>query len=220
MEDDCFVLIIADDPPRADALVAMLSGFGARLEVAIGGSAGILVAMTNAPDAAVIDTGTADIDGWRVAETLRIQLETREMALVGVTWGIETDPNPDRAPVFDREVSADAADGIVQALREALQRRDIKMAAGGSQDVAVLPVTMPVQVKKGPALVKVARKRVDADAIVTLPAALPSPATGTYFAKWPGTAWFAILPSMVPTIRAAGAQVLTSEEMSAVAKTG
>ena len=219
MRDDCFVLIIADDLPRADALVDILSGFGARLEVAIGGSAGILVAMTEGPDAALIDTGTADIDGWRVAETLRIQLETKDMALVGVTWGGEAAPDPERTPVFDRHIHSDAAEVVVQALQEALQHRDITVAAGVRQDPAALPVTLPVAVKKVPALVKVPRKRVNAGAIVNLQAALPGPATGTYFAKWPGTAWFAILPSMVPTIKAAGAQVLTADEMSLVVKT-
>jgi len=218
MHKEGIVLIIANDLSRADALVDLLGGFGARLEVAIGGSAGILVAMTEVPDAAVIDTGMADIDGWRVAETLRMQFETRDMALLGVSWGAEVDPNPRRRPVFDRQIHfSDAADSIAPALREVLQLPDAAVSAGVPEDATVLPVTLPVEVKKVPALVKVPRKRVNVDAIVSLPPAVTGDAKQVYFAKWPGTAWFAILPSMVATIKAAGAEVLTSSEMASAA---
>ncbi len=79
------VLLVEDNEDARHALLTMLRHYGFRTFAAADGLEGIAVAAEVQPDAAVIDIGLPQYDGFEVARQLRAGLGGRPMLLVALT---------------------------------------------------------------------------------------------------------------------------------------
>lgn len=86
------VLIVEDNADAAEAMTALLQNQGHQARVASDGASAIAIAAQFKPDAALVDIGLPDLDGYEVASRLRRMLPA--IVLVGLS-GWPADPNAD-----------------------------------------------------------------------------------------------------------------------------
>jgi CheY-like chemotaxis protein len=79
------ILLIEDNEDARRALVTMLRQYGYRVAAASDGLEGIALADEIRPDAAVVDIGLPEYDGFAVAKRLRTDFAARPIFLVAVT---------------------------------------------------------------------------------------------------------------------------------------
>ena len=90
------VLVIEDNVDLRDTLAIMLRLLGHTAILAPTGSAGLALARAELPDAALVDIGLPDLDGYEVARALRADPTTRRIRLVALT-GYATAEHRERA---------------------------------------------------------------------------------------------------------------------------
>ena len=78
------VLIIEDNPDGRETLRVLLALMGHRVEVAASGAEGVALARAGHPQAALIDIGLPEMDGYQVAQRLRAELG-RQIFLIALT---------------------------------------------------------------------------------------------------------------------------------------
>ena len=79
------VLVVDDSRSTADSLCAYLEDRGMRTKVAYGGSAAFKTAAVSRPDVIVMDVSMPGIDGYDVAQSLRANDATWDIAIVAHT---------------------------------------------------------------------------------------------------------------------------------------
>ena len=78
------VLIVEDNPDGRLSLKLLLEAFGCEVQVACDGREGVEMALNWRPDAALVDVGLPQLDGFEVARRVRAALHDR-IRLVCVT---------------------------------------------------------------------------------------------------------------------------------------
>lgn len=79
------VLVVDDSRATADSLCAYLSDRGMRTKVVYGGFAGFKVAVASRPDVIVMDLAMPGVDGYDLAQSLRANDATWDIAIVAHT---------------------------------------------------------------------------------------------------------------------------------------
>jgi len=114
------IVVIEDNHDSAQVLVLLLKRWGHDVHLAYDGVSGIELVSRVKPDLVLVDIGLPRLDGYRVAQELRLLERTPEMVLVAMTgYGTETDRQKALRAGFDRHLtkpvlSADLA-SVVQA---------------------------------------------------------------------------------------------------------
>jgi CheY-like chemotaxis protein len=97
------VLIIEDNRDVRTTLRMLLSmGYGYVVYEAADGASGVRAALDEKPDAALIDLGLPDIDGYEVARRIRARLDRDSILLIALTgYGDIEDQQRTQAAGFD-----------------------------------------------------------------------------------------------------------------------
>ncbi|WP_424363619.1 PAS domain S-box protein [Methylocystis parvus] len=111
------ILVIDDDHDVADSLVMFLETFGATVQVAYSGAAGIEALVSFKPDLVFLDLGMPSMDGYETARRIRALPEGAGVQLVALTgWGQEQVNDRARAAGFDRQLTKPAGFEALQEL--------------------------------------------------------------------------------------------------------
>jgi two-component system CheB/CheR fusion protein len=112
------VLLVEDHLESATSLERLLHLFGYEVHVETNGLAAVEAAPRFAPFAALIDLTLPLLDGFAVAERLRVLPETRDALLIAMTgWATEEHARRARAAGFDKHlVKPLSVDVLVDAL--------------------------------------------------------------------------------------------------------
>jgi CheY-like chemotaxis protein len=78
------ILVVEDNPDCRESLRMVLELYGYRVEVAADGRRGVEKALAWGPDAAVVDIGLPELDGYGVARRVRAALGVR-IRLIALT---------------------------------------------------------------------------------------------------------------------------------------
>jgi PAS domain S-box-containing protein len=120
------ILVADDNKDAADALAMFLELRGHVVAVAYGGRRALALAETFAADLAFLDIGMPDVDGYRVARTLRGTAHGATLPLVAITgWGQEEDKRRARDAGFDLHLTKPVSPADLERLlkeRLALRR--------------------------------------------------------------------------------------------------
>jgi len=114
------IVVIEDNRDSAQVLVLLLKRWGHEVQLAYDGVSGIELVSRVKPDLVLVDIGLPRLDGYRVAQELRLLEPSPEMMLVAMTgYGTETDRQKALRAGFDRHLtkpvlSADLA-SVLQA---------------------------------------------------------------------------------------------------------
>jgi len=104
------VLVVDDNRDAADACRAFLEASGYQVQTAYLGRQAIELAESFRPQAAVLDIGLPDLDGYTVAERIRETPWGRRMLLIAVTgWGQSRDKRRSREAGFDHHLAKPVA---------------------------------------------------------------------------------------------------------------
>jgi PAS domain S-box-containing protein len=119
------VLVVDDNNDAAESLAMMLSLNGIDARCAFDGAAGLALAESWQPQAAIVDIGMPVLNGYELAERLRRQPWGRSMFLVACTgWGQDEDRARANAAGFDLHVVKPVdPDVVLQALRDGVAQR-------------------------------------------------------------------------------------------------
>ena len=99
------VLVIDDDRDVADSLAMLLQSFGAVVEVAYGGAAGLDAFDSFQPDLVLLDLGMPGMDGFETARHIRERPVVKHFNLVALTgWGQARDRLRTREAGFDHHL--------------------------------------------------------------------------------------------------------------------
>ena len=79
------ILIIEDNPENMQLMVYLLTAFGHTALETTNGEAGLTIARTEAPDLILCDLHMPGIDGYEVAQRLKLDLRLAAIPLVAVT---------------------------------------------------------------------------------------------------------------------------------------
>ena len=83
-------VLVVDEPGERDLLELALEMAGYQVDVADDGEAGLIIAATRTPAAAIIDLGVPIIDGWLLGESMR-GVFGKHIRLIAVTSRDEPD---------------------------------------------------------------------------------------------------------------------------------
>jgi two-component system, sensor histidine kinase len=99
------ILIVDDNRDAADTLGALLTALGATVLVVNSGRAALEQLDAFRPDAAILDIGMPEMDGYEVAQRIRSMNRHRSLLLIALTgWGQESDQRRAHAAGFDHHV--------------------------------------------------------------------------------------------------------------------
>ena len=211
-----YVLIICENSTWLRDVTVALDQSGFDIELATSDSEGLLAAITFCPDVVIIEAGMGRIDGCQLAKALRTLPETRNIAMLAIADQANQPPPLDISHDFDSVIAPDAAsESVITAVLAAIAGRSTQEPGTSSS------LEVPIVAPKSPARAPKKTRKLFLNAS-QVPIAAPgqpgaSDQPGNFFAKWPGTRWFAVPPSMAAAMAANGAEVLTEEEM--IAKT-
>jgi CheY-like chemotaxis protein len=79
------ILLVEDNEENRDALSRRLERRGYEVILATDGKGGIALAETEAPDVILLDMSLPEIDGWKVARTLKDSETTRKIPIIALT---------------------------------------------------------------------------------------------------------------------------------------
>ncbi|MET0284241.1 MAG: ATP-binding protein [Polyangiales bacterium] len=122
------VLVVDDNRDAALTLAQVLRGMGHQVEVAFDGMAALQVARDFGPALALLDIGLPVLDGYALAERLRLQQGAQRVRMVAVTgYGQAVDRERAFAAGFDAHVvkplRIDAVESIFEDLQAELEHR-------------------------------------------------------------------------------------------------
>jgi PAS domain S-box-containing protein len=110
------VLIVDDKRDAADSLALLLGLNGHETRTAYSGQSALLAAATFRPDAALLDIGMPDMDGYALAQALRAEPWAAALCLAALTgWGQDHDKQRARAAGFDRHFTKPVDPEVVEA---------------------------------------------------------------------------------------------------------
>ena len=118
-------MVVADDNrDAAESLGMLLEQLGASVQVAYGGRAALAALDREAADAAIIDLGMPEVDGFEVARRLRLDPGRRNMTLIALTgWGQHRDREATHRAGFDHHlIKPPDVERLVACLRAARAR--------------------------------------------------------------------------------------------------
>jgi CheY-like chemotaxis protein len=99
------ILVVDDNHDCADALARLLEAWGFQPLVAYDGPTAVDTALTQAPDAILLDIVLPGMDGYAVARHLRSHPEMEKTQLVSMTAFVrEADPQRSLAAGFDHHL--------------------------------------------------------------------------------------------------------------------
>jgi PAS domain S-box-containing protein len=131
------ILVVDDNADAAESLAAMLRLAGHEVMTAHGGAAGLDAAGRFAPDAALLDLGMPDLDGYALARELRARRAEQPLTLIAVTgWGQAEDRRRSAAAGFDHHLTKPVDPDELAAL---LARATPGAAAAGDAPAPVKP---------------------------------------------------------------------------------
>jgi PAS domain S-box-containing protein len=111
------VLIVDDNKDAADSLALLLQLAGHETRVAYSGQGGLTAAASFRPEAAFLDIGMPQMDGYELATALRRQREGADTYLVALTgWGQDADRQRSREAGFDHHMTKPVDLAAVMAL--------------------------------------------------------------------------------------------------------
>jgi CheY-like chemotaxis protein len=84
------ILLIEDNEENRDALSRRLERRGYEVIMATDGKTGLALAESEAPDIILLDMSLPEIDGWKVARTLKDSETTREISIIALTAHAES----------------------------------------------------------------------------------------------------------------------------------
>lgn len=100
------IVIIEDNRDSAQVLVLLLKRWGHDVHLTYDGVSGIELVSRIKPDLVLVDIGLPRLDGYRVAQELRLLAPTPDMVLVAMTgYGTETDRQKALRAGFDRHLT-------------------------------------------------------------------------------------------------------------------
>jgi CheY-like chemotaxis protein len=116
------ILVIDDDHDVADSLVMLLETFGAEVQVAYSGDAGLEAVAAFRPKLVFLDIGMPRMDGYETARRLRALPQGRDLTLVALTgWGQEQVNTRAKDAGFDRQLTKPAGLEDLEQLLGAVQ---------------------------------------------------------------------------------------------------
>lgn len=114
------VLIADDNPDTANILGMLVREMGHDVFTAYGGREAIEAVARHRPDAALLDIGMPDMNGYEAARMIREQANGHAIMLIALTgWGEDDDIERAKAAGFDHHLTKPAGyDAIAQLLGE------------------------------------------------------------------------------------------------------
>ena len=104
------IAVVEDQEDVREALVALLEGWGHRVEAAGDGASAIELILASRPEVALIDIGLPGLDGYSVARRVRAELGPLAPRLVALTgFGRDEDRERARRAGFDSHLTKPAA---------------------------------------------------------------------------------------------------------------
>jgi CheY-like chemotaxis protein len=82
------ILVVEDNPANRQVIVTVLQALGYQPDTAETGQAGIELAEVGGYDLILLDIQLPDIDGWTVAQHLRLHVRDKELTIVAITAGV------------------------------------------------------------------------------------------------------------------------------------
>ncbi len=79
------ILLVEDNEENRDALSRRLERRGYEVIMATDGERGLALAESEAPDVILLDMSLPEIDGWKVARTLKDSETTRKIPIIALT---------------------------------------------------------------------------------------------------------------------------------------
>jgi two-component system CheB/CheR fusion protein len=127
------VLVVDDNVDSAVSLSLLLENIGYEALTAHSGAAAVEMATTARPDAALLDIGMPDIDGYEVCRRLRGLDAGRNMLIVALTgWGQEKDRQRSQEAGFDAHFVKPVEPGVLDALLARARRNPSSSSAAPS----------------------------------------------------------------------------------------
>ena len=118
----CRVLVVDDNTDSAEMMGALLEMHGHDVRIAHDGRSALRAAEDFLPDAALLDIGLPDLDGYELARRLREDPRTRRVRLIAVTgWGQDGDRARAQDAGFDAHLTKPADPDVVLAAVGAVQ---------------------------------------------------------------------------------------------------
>jgi signal transduction histidine kinase len=113
------VLVVDDNRDAAETLGELLGLSGYQVSLAHDGESAVRAALDQHPDAALLDIGLPDIDGYEACRRIRASSGERRPLLVAVTgWGQGSDKDSARRAGFDAHLTKPVAPEQLMALLE------------------------------------------------------------------------------------------------------
>jgi signal transduction histidine kinase/ActR/RegA family two-component response regulator len=111
------VLVVDDNHDAASSLAALLEQFGTPVRTAHNAEEAMIAAAAFAPDAAIVDIGLPDVDGYELATRLRLMRDGAPLLLVALTgYGQATDRAKSVLAGFDRHLVKPVGAEVLRAL--------------------------------------------------------------------------------------------------------
>jgi CheY-like chemotaxis protein len=113
------VLVVDDNHDAASSLAALLDQFGFTVRTAHGAEEAMVAAAAFAPEAAIVDIGLPEIDGYELATRLRAMRDGAPLLLVALTgYGQATDRAKSVLAGFDRHLVKPVGAEVLRAVLE------------------------------------------------------------------------------------------------------
>lgn len=110
------VLVVDDNVDSAEMMATMLEMQGHRVSIAPDGQGALKIASEGAFDAALLDVGLPEMDGYVLARRLRSNEQTRHLRLIAVTgWGQDEDRARAHEAGFDGHLTKPAEPEAIMA---------------------------------------------------------------------------------------------------------
>jgi CheY-like chemotaxis protein len=110
-------MIVDDNKDAGDALAMLLELSNHDVRVAYSGRGALTLAHTFRPEVAFIDIGMPDLNGYEVAQALRLEPWGAQIRLVALTgWGQHDDRQRAKAAGFDLHITKPVDSGAIEPL--------------------------------------------------------------------------------------------------------
>jgi CheY-like chemotaxis protein len=114
------ILLVEDNQDYAAALRYLLELAGHAVRLAVRGPEGVQVALAWCPEVVLCDIGLPLLDGWGVAQALRLHPATAQARLIAITaYSADTDRHRSQEAGFESHLVKPVDLDILEALLEA-----------------------------------------------------------------------------------------------------